>query len=100
MSDKRPQTIMVIDNNFERRVYHSMDGAAKGLGWGFAPNHGKPGSDLLIYRLDEEATATANAQLVHLLPHHTNILTFIKGGVMDWKAHKAAAIAILKGFWR
>lgn len=94
----RPQTIMVLDNHYEKRVYHSMDGAAKGLSWGHT--NGRPGSDLLIYRLDEEATATANAQLNHLLSDPINAVPFIKNGVMDWKAHKAAAIAILTKFWR
>lgn len=90
---------MVLDNDYERRVYHSMDGAAKGLGWGNQGTPGRPGSDLLIYRLDEEATATANAQLHSLLPGPAGP-SFIRNGVMDWKAHKAAAIAILKKFWR
>lgn len=98
----RPTTLMVLENHYERRVYYSTDGAAKGLGFAHKNNRNSPDSDLLIYRLDEEATAAANRDLHHLIPNSAKPMStpYMTTKGMDWKAHKAAALAVLKRIWR
>ena len=64
MSQDREPVIVVINNGFERRYFYSARQAMRGLGWlVWEPHHGIEAGEVQVYRLDEEATDTLNAEL-------------------------------------
>lgn len=65
---EREPTLIVVNNDFERRYFFSAQQAARGLGWLIWPgsrstNYGLEPGEVQVYRLDEEATDSLTAAL-------------------------------------
>jgi hypothetical protein len=63
-------TLIVVDNDFERRYFYSATTATRGLGWLIWPNNPMvrrgqmKAGEVKVYRLDTEASATLTQALL------------------------------------